>query len=458
MSAPYFIENGTFTQNGSSLRGQQRPASDQAQRAQVAPPIGLEPQPLASAGYQQRVVIATPERPLWTRRQLERSSRSDQDLGPLPVAPRWPQDAPNPVIPEAGLTQAELVYETWGQLSPERDNAVLLLHALTGDSHAAKHHPGDRPGWWDACVGPGLAIDTKRWFVICANALGGCAGSTGPTSINPPSGRPYGADFPLLEVPDLVEAELRLLDALGIQQLRAVIGGSLGGLRALEFGLQAPERAGRVAALCAGPRLSTQGLALSAIQRNAIRADPDFLQGRYALGAGPKAGLAVARQLAHVTYRSEAAFERRFGRRLQDPASGAPSLGVHYAVESYLEHKGQSFVQRFDANSYLRLSRAFDSYDLAARWGPLPEALGRLRAQLLLVSIDSDWLFSPYDSALLAEAARQAGVTVRHAAHSSDEGHDAFLLEHAGIARDLANFLEDTPRQPPAGPVDYGDV
>ena len=356
------------------------------------------------------------------------------------------------------LDHLELEYETYGDLAPGRDNAVLVCHALSGDAHAAgwdrewetsgRRYRERKPGWWDTVIGPGKAVDTRRWHVICANVPGSCYGSTGPASIDPATGRPHGLRFPFVTVGDWVRTQAMLLDHLGIGRLHAVIGGSLGGQQALEWALAFPERVGKAAALAASARLSAQGLAFNAVGRYSIFHDPDFHEGDYyevTHEGHHHHGLAAARMLAHITYLSEEGMAEKFGRHTQSPDQRGPGYGFapEFAVESYLDHQGRAFVERFDANAYLYITRAMDYYDAAARWGEgdLAKAVERIRAQTLLASFSTDWLYPPAQCRELALAMASAGKPVTYVDVPSRFGHDAFLVEVAPVSRMLSGFL-----------------
>jgi homoserine O-acetyltransferase len=343
----------------------------------------------------------------------------------------------------ATLGPITLAYETYGQLSPERDNAILLLHALSGDAHAAGWHPGAaKPGWWDAMVGPGRPFDTDRYFVICSNVLGGCQGSTGPSSSDPATGRPYGARFPVLTIGDMVRAQARLLDQLGIERLLAVAGGSMGGFQALEWATAYPERVRGAILLATSARSSPQTLAWSAIGRRAIMSDPRWRGGDYYDGDPPADGLAVARMIGHITYLSEPSLERKFGRAYQHSDGPAFTLEREFAIESYLEYQGASFNARFDANTYLYITKAMDYWDLSARYGSLDAALARSQAAFLLLSFTSDWLYPTSESVIIADALRRIGRPVIHAELASSAGHDAFLVDDQAQAPLIEEFLE----------------
>jgi homoserine O-acetyltransferase len=343
------------------------------------------------------------------------------------------------------LTHVEVAYETYGELTPERDNAVFVCHALTGDAHAAGHHGDEkRRGWWDNIIGPGRPLDTDRFFVVCANLLGGCQGSTGPSSENPATGEPYAMDFPLLSVQDFVAAHRRLVAYLGIDRLHAVVGGSLGGMQALSWALEAPDEVSAAVVVAASSRLSAQNIAFSAVAREAIMRDPNFQGGRYyGTGRGPDVGLAVARMMAHITYLSEAAMTSKFGRRRQDNDTPRFGFGVDFQVESYLRHQGDSFLSRFDALSYLYLSRALDYYDpFGESDAPAQlQALAVAGTRVLVLSFDSDWRFDTGHSLAITRTLEHAGVPVTFREVSSPTGHDSFLLPVEEYHAIVATFL-----------------
>lgn len=348
------------------------------------------------------------------------------------------------------LAPVALAYETWGTLAPAADNVVLICHALTGNAHACDLDAPDDPraGWWNPVIGPGRVFDTRRYFVICSNILGGCYGSSGPTSPHPADGRPYGMRFPLVGIPDMVRAQRALLDQLGVQRLAAVAGGSIGGQQALEWAIAYPDFLERVIVLAAGARLSAQGIALNEIGRRAIIADPRWQGGDYLPGQGPGDGLAVARMVAMLSYTSAADLEARFGRRPASRALHAPSIGPAYDVESYLQYQGEKLVRRFDANSYLLLSRAMDRYDAAEGRGSDEAALARVRASFLAVGTSSDWLFPPAQVRALAEGVQRAGGRARYAEIDSPLGHDAFLKAWDQLETILRPFMEESAAAP----------
>src|SRR3989440_6847166 len=334
------------------------------------------------------------------------------------------------------LSPVTLAYETWGSLNAEGDNAILITHALTGSSH---DHDVERPddtkaAWWNLLIGPGRAFDTSRYFVICSNVVGSCYGSTGPSSIDPTTGRPYGMRFPVVTVRDMVRAQRILLEHLGVRQLAMVAGGSIGGQQALEWGVAYPEMVRKVIVVAATAALTAQAIAFSEVGRQAIKADPCWQNGDYLPGRGPGAGLAIARMLAMITYQSEEAMEMRFARHparsnsIPTPVSSA-DLGGRFDVENYLYYQGESLVQRFDANSYLYISRAMDLYDVSEGYPSLEAALRRLRAKSLFIGIRSDFLFPAARVSRLAEQVRALGGDSTYVELDSPHGHDAFLKE-----------------------------
>jgi len=368
-------------------------------------------------------------------------------------------DAANPLPLEIGgsIHPVDVEYETYGTLSPARDNVVLICHALSGDAHVAgwdadaeamgRTWRTRKPGWWDAIVGPGKALDTRRYFVVCSNVLGSCYGTTGPSSPNPATGAPYGLEFPMVTVTDWVQLQARLLDALGIGEVHAVVGGSLGGQQVIEWALAFPGRARKCIVLAASARLSAQGLGFNAVARHAVMHDADFRDGAYYGQRPPQEGLAAARMLAHITYLSGKGMDIKFGRRRQDGALPRSGFDIEFQVESYLDHQGRSFVERFDANSYLYITRAMDYYDAAARWGDgdLVRACARIRAQVVVVSFSSDWLYPPDQCREFAMALMRNRIPVSYLNVHSDYGHDAFLVETEIVERLLAGFLTTAP-------------
>ncbi len=386
-------------------------------------------------------------------------------------------DLPDPLPLEAGgaLAPVRLAYETYGALSPARDNVILVCHALSGDAHAAgwsgegeapsavdgfaADERGIRPrsglGWWDGLIGPGKAFDTDRYYVVCTNLLGSCRGSTGPSSLNPATGRPYGTDFPVVTVGDMVRAQRALLDQLGLPRLLAVSGGSLGGMQALEWAVAYPDAVDACLPIASTARLDTQGVAWNAIARNAIMADPAWQGGHYyGTGRAPSAGIGVARMVGHVTYLSAEGMREKFGRRLQEREDYSYTLTeADFAVESYLRYQAQSFAARFDANSYLYLSRALTYFDLARSHGggSLERAVAGARARFLVVSFTSDWLYPPRDSQELQAALLACGKEVEYHNIEASYGHDSFLLEEAQLEPLVADFLARTYQRVRAG-------
>ncbi|MDF1744989.1 MAG: homoserine O-acetyltransferase [Gimesia sp.] len=348
------------------------------------------------------------------------------------------------------LGPIQVAYETYGTLTPAKDNAIYICHALTGDAHAAGYYEDDdekaKPGWWDDLIGPGRTLDTDKYFVICANVLGGCQGTTGPGSINPQTGQPYRLGFPVITVSDLVEVHSALTRHLGIDQLLAVIGGSLGGMQVLEWAAQFPDQLRSAICLATAAQLSAQGIAFNAVGRRAIKTDPEYKSGEYEKGAGPRYGLALARMIAHITYLSDQSIEMKFGRRLQDHDNYSyDSLPeVEFQVESYLHYQGKRFVERFDANSYLYLTRAMDYFDLEAQYGSLVKALKNTDARFLIASYDSDWLFTTTQSKELVRALIECGKHVSFIELKSPFGHDSFLIEIKQLQKMITPFLEQT--------------
>ena len=336
-------------------------------------------------------------------------------------------------------------YETYGTLDAERSNAILIFHALSGSHHAAGYHSPDdpRPGWWDEMIGPGKGFDTDRFFVICSNFIGGCNGSTGPSSPRPDGDGRYGLDFPLITIGDMVEAQRHLIDHLGIERLYCVAGGSMGGMQTLEWAIRYPERVRSAVVLASTATVTAQGIAFHAVGRNAIMTDPAWNGGGYYAGAPPANGLAIARMIGHITYLSEISLGRRFGRTLQDRAQFTYEMSGEFQVESYLEHLGSRFVESFDANSYLYITKAMDYYDLSESYGSLPDALARTRAKYLVASFTSDWLYPSSQSREIVSALMRVGRDVSYVELESVYGHDAFLLESARLGQIVRSFLDN---------------
>ncbi|MEF3365911.1 homoserine O-acetyltransferase [Methylocystis sp. 9N] len=338
-----------------------------------------------------------------------------------------------------------IAYETYGRLNAARSNAILLCHALTGDQYAADVHPvTGKPGWWEAMVGPGKPFDTDRYFLICSNVVGGCMGTTGPSSISPATGKPYGLDFPVVTIRDMVRAQAMLIDHLKIDTLFCVAGGSMGGMQVLQWGASYPQRVFSAMPIATAAKHSAQNIAFHEVGRQAVMADPDWRAGRYQeQGVRPEKGLAVARMSAHITYLSEAALQRKFGRKLQDRAAPTFSFDADFQVENYLRYQGLAFVERFDANSYLFVTRACDYFDLAADYGgSLARAFKDTRTRFCVVSFTSDWLYPTSDSRAIVHALNAGGASVSFVEIESDKGHDAFLLHEPMFIATTRGFLE----------------
>lgn len=348
----------------------------------------------------------------------------------------------------AELGPVTLAYETYGELNQRRDNAILIAHAFSGDSHAAGHYPDDgkddKPGWWDFMIGPGKGIDTDKFFVICPNILGSCMGSTGPGSVNPETGSPYALDFPMLTIEDMVVAQKRLIDHLGIDCLRAIIGGSVGGMQVLQWCASYPEMVQAAIPIATTMRHSALAIAFNEIARQSIMVDPHWENGNYYQGKRPGTGLAVARMIGHVTYLSDQAMRRKFGRRLQDKESFSYGFGGDFQVESYLRHQGSKFVNRFDANSLLYITKAADYFDIGEKMsagGPLkgePEH----RIKYLVISYSSDWLYPTYQAKELVQTLKRVGQNVSFCEIEADCGHDAFLIPDKRLSNLLRGFLD----------------
>jgi homoserine O-acetyltransferase len=342
------------------------------------------------------------------------------------------------------LPAYDLVYETYGELNAARSNAVLICHALSGDHHAAGYHaPDDRkPGWWDTYIGPGKPIDTLQFFVVSLNNLGGCKGSTGPNTVDPGTGRPYGPDFPFVTVSDWVLSQARLADALGIERWAAVIGGSLGGMQALQWTIDQPERIRHALVIAAAPKLTTQNIAFNEVARQAILSDPDFHEGHYyEAGVVPRRGLMLARMLGHITYLSEDSMRAKFGRELREGRLNF-NFDVEFQIESYLRYQGRSFVDKFDANTYLLMTKALDYFDpAAAHDDDLAQALADATARFLVISFTTDWRFSPARSREIVRALIRAGKQVSYAEIEAEHGHDAFLAPIPHYRAVFSNYM-----------------
>jgi homoserine O-acetyltransferase len=369
---------------------------------------------------------------------------------------RFPADKPLRLDSGASLAPLEIAYNTYGRLNADKSNAVLVCHALTADQHVASAHPTTgKPGWWARLVGPGKPLDPERHFIICSNVIGGCMGSTGPASIDPRTGKPFGLTFPVITIGDMVRAQAMLIEALGVETLFTVIGGSMGGMQVLQWAASYPEKLFSAICIAAAPRHSAQNIAFHEVGRQAIMADPDWRAGAYEQAAvRPEKGLAVARMAAHITYLSEAALQRKFGRELQrDGLSWG--FDADFQVESYLRHQGASFVDRFDANSYLYITRAMDYFDLSPNnGGSLTEAFARARAvRFCVLSFSSDWLYPTSESREVVRALNAAGCRASFAEIESDKGHDAFLLDEPQLDATLRGFLSAQAQARGLGPA-----
>ena len=344
------------------------------------------------------------------------------------------------------LAPIDVAYETYGQLNETGDNAVLICHALSGDAHVAGcHSPDDRkPGWWDNMVGPGKGIDTNKYFVICSNFLGGCTGTTGPSSINPATQKPYGLDFPIITIGDMVKVQKLLLDELGIKKLLAVIGGSIGGMQVLQWAIEYPGFVKAAIPAATTTHLGAQSIAFDAVGRNAILADANFANGQYKGKEAPDKGLAIARMIGHITYLSEQGMRRKFGRQLRDADKYSYDFNSEFAVETYLDHQGQTFVERFDANSYLYITKAADYFDLKKEYGSLRKAFANVKSRFFVISFTSDWLFTPEQSRAIVDALAANRKDVSYCDIDSSYGHDAFLLETDALGTFLRCFLKAT--------------
>ncbi len=355
-------------------------------------------------------------------------------------------EPPNEMVLDCGrkLGPITLSYETYGRLNADRSNAILIVHALSGDAHVAGYHtPQDRkPGWWDMMVGPGKGFDTDKYFVICSNVLGGCSGSTGPASVNPETGRPYGLTFPIITIGDMVRAQRQLIDHLGIGQLLCVAGGSMGGMQTLEWAIRYPEMVRSAIVIASTPRLTAQAIAFDAVGRHAIQADNAFQGGNYYGNGVPAQGLSIARMLGHITYLSDESMRIKFGRTLRSATEYSYDFNSEFSVETYLDYQGEQFVNRFDANSYLYLTKAINYFDVSAAYGSLDNAMGRVQGKMLVISYTSDWLYPPYQSEEMVYSLTRQKKDVTYCNIRSDYGHDAFLLEDTIMTKMISGYIE----------------
>ncbi len=398
----------------------------------------------------------------WTGKTNPTAEADDMsDLSPSLADPLKEANEPSSLVarfgPEAPLLMDcgivldhwQIAYQTYGTLNADKSNAILVCHALTGDQYVASRNPiTGKGGWWTAMIGPGKPIDIERFFVICANVVGGCTGTTGPASTNPATGKPWGLSFPVVTIRDMVRAQAALIDSLGIETLFCVAGGSMGGMQVLQWAASYPSRVFSALPLATGAKHSAQNIAFHEVGRQAVMADPEWRQGRYLEeGTRPSKGLSVARMGAHITYLSEQALHRKFGRKLQDREAPTFSFDADFQVESYLRHQGLSFVERFDANSYLYVTRAMDYFDLAADHdGVLARAFTGTKTRFCVASFTSDWLFPTADSRAIVHALNAAGASVSFVELESDKGHDAFLLDEPNLFATTRGFLSAAAR------------
>ncbi len=378
-------------------------------------------------------------------------ARANRNEADDPTSPVLRFGAEQPLKLDAGVLLApfQIAYQTYGTLNTDKSNAVLVCHALTADQHVANTNPvTGKPGWWEVLIGPGKIIDTDRFFVICSNVLGGCLGSTGPASFDPATGKPYALRLPVITVRDMVRAQLMLVEHFGIDRLFCVLGGSMGGMQVLEWAASYPERVFAALPIASGARHSSQNIAFHEVGRQAVMADPDWCGGRYVeLGKRPEKGLAVARMAAHITYLSESALHRKFGRNLQDRDALTFGFDADFQIESYLRHQGMTFVDRFDANSYLYMTRAMDYFDLAAdHGGRLADAFIGTKTRFCVVSFTSDWLFPTAESRQVVHALNAAGASVSFVEIETDRGHDAFLLDEPELFAAISGFIGSAAR------------
>ncbi|MCL1864216.1 MAG: homoserine O-acetyltransferase [Spirochaetes bacterium] len=344
------------------------------------------------------------------------------------------------------LSPVTIAYETYGTLNSEKSNAILINHALSGSAHAAGYHSinDTNPGWWDLHIGPGKAFDTNIYFIICSNVIGGCSGSTGPSSINPATGKHYGPDFPMVTISDMVNAQYELIKHLGIKKLLSVAGGSMGGMQALQWTLSYPEMVNSCIAIATSASLSAQGIAFNEVGRQAIFNDPSWNGGRYYDYENPRAGLSLARMIGHITYLSEKHMHEKFGRKFQDSGVRDKNLSSEYMVESYLKHQGVKFVERFDANSYIYITRAIDHFDIKEdHGGSLISSFENVTANYLIISFTTDWLYPSDNAKDIVKALRVNGKNVNYTDIVTDNGHDAFLLPNDIMGKNISNFLKN---------------
>jgi homoserine O-acetyltransferase/O-succinyltransferase len=376
-------------------------------------------------------------------------ARSREAVEPSSLVMRFGKDTPLKLDAGSVIAPLQIAYQTYGELNKDRTNAILICHALTGDQHVANANPvTGKPGWWESLIGPGKIVDTGKYFVVCANVIGGCMGSTGPASINPTTGKAYALDLPVITIADMVRAQAMLIEALGIDSLFLVLGGSMGGMQVLEWAASYPDKVFGALPIATGARHSSQNIAFHEVGRQAVMADPEWREGRYIeAGTEPAKGLAVARMAAHITYLSDTALHRKFGRNLQDRAVKTFGFDADFQIESYLRHQGASFVDRFDANAYLYMTRAMDYFDIAAEHGNvLANAFKGTKTRFCVVSFTSDWLFPTAESRTIVHALNAAGASVSFVEIETDRGHDAFLLDEPELFAAIDGFVRSAAR------------
>jgi len=384
-----------------------------------------------------------------TRHHVADPDKRNEAIEPSSLVAQFGADEPLALESGESLGPWSIAYQAYGALNADKSNAILLCHALTGDQHVANINPvTGKSGWWETMVGPGKPYDTDRFFIICANVLGSCLGTTGPASLDPKTGKPYALHFPVVTIRDMVNAQAKLVDRLGIETLFCVAGGSMGGMQVLEWAASHPDRVFSAMPIATAAKHTAQNIAFHEVGRQAVMADPDWHSGRYLEeGTRPEKGLAVARMAAHITYLSEQALHRKFGRNLQERAAPTFSFDADFEVESYLRYQGRSFVERFDANSYLFLTRAMDYFDLAKEHdGVLARAFKGSKTRFCIVSFTSDWLFPTSDSRAIVHALNAAGASVSFVEIEADKGHDAFLLDVPELFETTRGFIDSAAR------------
>jgi homoserine O-acetyltransferase/O-succinyltransferase len=384
-----------------------------------------------------------------TLKAKKNGARSREAVEPSSLVMRFGKNKPLKLDAGSEISPLQIAYQTYGELNKDRTNAILICHALTGDQHVANANPvTGKPGWWESLIGDGKIVDTRKYYVICANVIGGCMGSTGPASINPVTGKAYALDLPVITIADMVRAQAMLIEALGIESLFLVLGGSMGGMQVLEWAASYPDKVFGALPIATGARHSSQNIAFHEVGRQAVMADPEWREGRYIeAGTEPAKGLAVARMAAHITYLSDTALHRKFGRNLQDREAKTFGFDADFQIESYLRHQGASFVDRFDANAYLYMTRAMDYFDLAAEHGNvLANAFKGTKTRFCVVSFTSDWLFPTSESRTIVHALNAAGASVSFVEIETDRGHDAFLLDEPELFAAIDGFVRSAAR------------